>query len=223
MAVADADTDFSWAGFRDDLLGWVAEKKSDDKLLAVGHSMGGAVICHALVAGGGVFEKAWVYEPVLPTADSLPVTVLTDRAEHDSNLVVGARRRRATFDSKRAALERYQSRPPYNNLNSEALWAYVEHGFEEMPDGGVKLRCDPEWEARTFEGVLAVSDSQLRQIQVPVGVAISGDISKPVEFAQHAARHIPKAEILEFPQLSHFGPLEDPAFIATSIHRWFQQ
>ena len=46
-----------------------------------------------------------------------------------------ARHRRATFPSTAAALHRYASRRPLNELRADSLFAYVEHGFRELPDG----------------------------------------------------------------------------------------
>ncbi len=85
---------FSWAEMTQDLLAVVTalrqvSQRGDSTspspgsassppvpLLAVGHSMGGAAIVHAQRAMPGLFEKAWLFEPILPIPSaSLPVAI----------------------------------------------------------------------------------------------------------------------------------------------------
>jgi hypothetical protein len=52
-----------------------------------------------------------------------------------SPMVIGARRRRATFASHQAAIDNYAAKPPLNGFTPDALRAYVVHGFAPDDDG----------------------------------------------------------------------------------------
>ncbi len=193
-------------------------------LLAVGHSMGGAAIVHAQRAMPGLFEKAWLFEPILPIPSAsreFPSTPEFPPTDNSSFLADISRRRRFIFASRQEALDRYNSRPPLNVFRPDALHNYVQHGFEDLPDGRVALRCLPEHEAQTFEGALVVEAKTLAELELPVAIAVSGDDSQPAAFSRRTAQAIPQAELLSFSNLGHFGPQEDPTQIATSIREWF--
>lgn len=232
---------FGWDKMRDDLLAvaaaLVTESDSFDsaagpaRLLAVGHSMGGAVIVQAQLAAPGLFERAWLFEPILPMSpvggSSAPQSEFMAAPESEfssddnsSFLAEGARRRRYTFASRQEAFDRYNSRPPLNIFRQDALRSYVEHGFEDLPDGRVALRCHPEHEAQTFEGALPMDSQTLEQVELPAAVAVSGDNSRPAFYARQAAQAMPQSELLNFDDLGHFGPQQDPVQTAHSIGQW---
>ncbi|MCP3937227.1 MAG: alpha/beta hydrolase, partial [Actinomycetia bacterium] len=137
-----ASGDFAWRGMADDVTAAVA-RMGAAPIVGVGHSMGGAAILLAELARPGLFEAAYLYEPIV-----LPPGFHVGGRENP--MIEPARRRRPTFPSKKAALERYASRPPLNQLRLDSLAAYVEHGFVRTGEGAVRLACEPEHEAGTF-------------------------------------------------------------------------
>ena len=68
----------------------------------------------------------------------------------ENPLSEGAVRRRAVFPSRDDAYANYASKPPLNVLRPDVLRAYVEHGFADLADGGVTLKCRPEDEAQIY-------------------------------------------------------------------------
>ena len=58
----------------------------------------------------------------------------------------GVLRRQAEFDSAAAAFTRYRAAPAFADWSEASLWAYVRHGFDDAPDGRVRLLCRPEIE-----------------------------------------------------------------------------
>ena len=114
-----------------------------EQVHAFGHSLGGASLLIAETVRPGMLRTAYLFEPI----------VLTEAytSERTNLMSDAARRRRDVFGSKAEALWRYAGRAPLGLLRADALAAYVEHGFEELPDGTVRLKCRPESEARTFE------------------------------------------------------------------------
>ncbi|HUZ19593.1 MAG TPA: alpha/beta hydrolase [Acidimicrobiales bacterium] len=203
--------DFDWNGFRDDVVAAV-RGLGLERPVGIGHSCGGAALLLAEAQYPGTFAALYCYEPIVFD----PGVFDPDRiAEH----VGAARRRRADFDSGEAALERYRD-SPLGVLAPLALEAYVEHGFEQV-DGGVRLRCLPEYEALIYEASTR-SDAGLRLAEVtcPVTVAYGttsgffGAACLPL-----LAEGLPDVRLAALEGLGHLGPLEDPGAVARSIIR----
>jgi hypothetical protein len=130
-----------------------------------------------------------------------------------------ALRRRPEFASKAEALLRYASRPPLDSLQAGALAAYVEHGFTDEPDGSVRLKCRPEYEAATFAAPGKPSVDIAAEVSTRTTVAIgqtTGDWG-PAMFGPAVVEAMPNATLQRFEMLGHFGPLQDPMAIAKAI------
>src|SRR5438477_7196966 len=149
------DGDFAWTAMAADLLAAV-DAIGAESIHGFGHSLGGGVLFLAELARPGLLESAFLYEPII-----LPAGLGPNLAGDENPMGSTARRRRDQFPSKADVLLRYASRPPLNVLRADSLWAYVEHGFAEQPDGTVRLKCAPESEARTFESDSKPTTDQL--------------------------------------------------------------
>jgi pimeloyl-ACP methyl ester carboxylesterase len=180
---------------------------------AVGHSMGGGVLLLAEQAAPGTFRKLYCYEPVVlpvvegpPEASSLP-------------LAPAARRRREIFASREAAHANYADKAPFSTFDPAVVQLYVDHGFEDLADGTVRLRCRGEDEARVYEAAMRHTGwVHLPEIEAPVTVACGGEDAHFNEDAVTAmAARIPEGRAEVLASLGHFGPLEDPALVAGSI------
>ena len=139
---------------------------------------------------------------------------LSDRTNVMSD---AARRRRAVFPSRSDALWRYASRPPLSALRADSLAAYVEHGFEDLPDGTVRLKCDPESEARTFECETKMTLDRVGGITVPTVVGVGGEEPTSELFGVPLVEAMVGARLIRYPHIGHFGPLQDPATIGADI------
>ena len=140
------DWTVDWQGYGDDALAVgdaPAAAAPGRPLVGFGHSMGGAALLLAASRRPELFSGLVLYEPIVFPPDP-------DRADGPSPLIVGARRRRATFPSIEAAIANYASKPPLGAFDPDALDAYVRYGFAANGDG-VRLKCAPEHEAQTFE------------------------------------------------------------------------
>jgi pimeloyl-ACP methyl ester carboxylesterase len=136
-----------------------------------------------------------------------------------------ARRRRAEFPSKADALLRYASKTPLRVLNAGALAAYVEHGFEDLPDGTARLKLAPAHEAAVFEASGAADLSTLQDIDIPVAVA-AGEAeggAGPAMWAPAVAAALVNGRLLTFEHLGHFGPLEHPHTIGSSVRAFLAE
>lgn len=206
---------FEWDAMAEDLTAAI-DAIGRAPVHAFGHSMGGATLLLAEAARPGLLASAFLYEPIVLPPGIAPSSVPGSASEN--SLAGSARRRRPTFSSKAEALYRYASRPPLGVLRADALAAYVEHGFVDV-EGGTRLKCDPEHEARTFESA-NVSVDRVATVGVPVMVAAGqegGAAMGPARFAPTVSQALPNARLLEYAHLGHFGPLQDPARVGADV------
>ena len=118
-----------------------------DEIVALGHSMGGAVAILLDELRPGIVRKALLCEAIAFPPGGLPRTA-TGGPNPMSEIARSAPRGVARPRDGRAS---YASRPPMNVLEPDALAAYVQYGFRDRDDGQVELACAPEVEARCFE------------------------------------------------------------------------
>jgi pimeloyl-ACP methyl ester carboxylesterase len=148
---ADPARHRSWDVYARDLLALIDQL--DEKPVALaGHSMGAV---SSLLAAARLAEvpKLALVEPVV-----LPVSVYLMSSGPFGGLMKDrlpisrqARRRRNGWPDAAAALSRYANHPTFKRWAEGTLADYLEDGLAETPDGGVKLACDPFWEAANYE------------------------------------------------------------------------
>ena len=207
------DLQVHWSQYGQDAIS--VAKTLNTKIIAIGHSMGGAALVMAALQMPELFRALIIYEPII-----FPVEVQKSASTRNgpSPLVEGARRRRKTFASREEAFANYASKPPMNVFDPRALNAYVDHGFRDSNDS-ITLKCSPEHEARNFEmGADHDTSSQLKNLQVPTWV-VSGaqQPAQPSGLAAQIANQIPNAKFIEWSDLGHFGPMQQPSRLAKLI------
>ena len=156
-----------------------------------------------------------LYEPIIFPPQ---VRVGSTNAGIPSPLADGARRRRSTFISFDEAITNYSSKPPLNVMRPDALRAYVMHGFRAQHDG-ISIKCSPEHEARTYEmGAIHETWNDLPKLRVPVWL-VSGEVipHAPGAIAALIANEIPGSTLVQWTDLGHFGPMQDPQRFAQLI------
>ena len=205
--------DYAWNGMGADVAACAAAIGTP-QLYGFGHSMGGAALLLAEHCGPGTFTGLFLYEPIV-----LPRGFFDQPGANP--LAAGARNRREVFNSRAEALARYSSRSPLGVMRADALAAYVEGAFVDLPDGRVRLACSAETEARTFEasGGLALEDAAGISVPATVGAGTVGAVPNPGGFAPSIAEALPQGRFLSFENLGHFGPLEAPGVVAAAVTR----
>jgi pimeloyl-ACP methyl ester carboxylesterase len=205
---------FDWDGMADDLCAAI-EAIAAGPIDVFGHSLGGGTAMLAEHRRPGTLRTAYLFEPiVLPGIEGM-------RPDDPNAMSDAARRRHPTFPSKAEALYRYASRPPLQELRAEALFAYVDHGFTDLPDGTVQLKCLPEHEAATFEAGGKPTLETVAAVNTPTTVAV-GTVEQgwtPAMFGPDIADALPNGRLERHPTLGHFGPLQDPTAVADGILR----
>ncbi|HEV2068360.1 MAG TPA: alpha/beta hydrolase [Acidimicrobiales bacterium] len=207
--------DFAWDGLARDILAAV-DGLGLERPYGLGHSSGGAAMLLAEQARPGTFAALYCFEPTVIAADP-PLG-----RDPDNWLAVGARRRRERFASRQDAYANYASKPPFSGVAPAALQAYVDHGFTDDPDGGVRLKCRGEHEALVHENATAHSAYLgLDVVRCPVLLACGEGTEAfgPNLIAAQAAR-LPDVRTEVIPGVGHLGPLEDPDAVAASVRRF---
>jgi pimeloyl-ACP methyl ester carboxylesterase len=214
-------TDLSWPAMADDLSALLGGALAGGREVhGVGHSMGGAALVLAADRHPETLRSLWLYEPAIITPGIAP-------SQGGANpMAEGALRRRASFGSYEEAIANYASKPPFDRLHPDALEAYVRGGFAAGGDDGrVTLRCLPATEAEVFRGGSTSGAFEvLHRLDMPVAlVAGQPEPFSPVVYIDAAFAQLTRGTLVERRQLGHFGPLQDPAGMATDIAQWVDE
>jgi pimeloyl-ACP methyl ester carboxylesterase len=209
-----AGLDFDWIGFGTDVLTAV-DALGLEAPIGIGHSCGGAALLLAEQARPGTFSSLYCYEPIVfPTDDPPPREIYEP-------LAIRARQRREVFATRAEAYANYASKPPLASFDPEVLAAYVEFGFEDLPDGTVRLLCRGENEARIYEnGFGHPAFSRLGAVECPVVVAGGAEsYSFSPRFLELLVDRLANGRLDVIEGLGHFGPLELPGVVAEAVIR----
>lgn len=210
------DGDRLWTTLAADLLAIVDHLQiAHGELDCVGHSIGAATLLLADAQRPGTIRRMYGYEPV--------VWRIEDQFGPGENpLIAMTAKRREVFGSRGAVYERFAARPPFSVVRADALHSYVTNGFEDLPDGTVRLRCRASDEAATYDGEWVSTTARLDGGTTPVVIgrgsvapdsAVADDIGVP---AHEALQH---SQLITYEGLGHFGPFEAPEMIAADALR----
>ena len=163
-----------------------------------------------------LFRSMWLFEPVL-----IPESF--DHVPGGADFLVNAsRQRRMEFASVEDAVERFGSKPPFSGCDPVTVRAYVEIGSYPI-DGGIRLSCEGENEARVYGSGRAVDFGLLGRLTMPTVVAAGGEAGDahalPAQVAPLVADALGNSRFEGHDALNHFGPMEAPREMAASIAR----
>jgi pimeloyl-ACP methyl ester carboxylesterase len=189
-----------------------------DEVVALGHSMGGAITILLDERRPGIVRRALLCEAIAFPPGGIPRTSGGPNPMADI-----ARSRRAVWPDRSTVRESYASRPPMNVLEPAALDAYVRYGFRDRDDGEIELACAPEVEARCFEAAgepdgAPHAFARLSQFRGDAVVAAGLDSNLPLEVFAAQARAVggPYLEL----EGGHFFPQENTARAATLVREY---
>lgn len=206
------DERFDWHHMGDDVLA-VVGALGLSRPHGVGHSGGASLLLLAEEARPGCFESLYCFEPIMAPVDDPP-----GPGTHNP-IPARARRRQEVFPSRQAAYRHLAERSVFRAFDPEALRAYVDHGFDDLDDGTVRLKCRAESEARCYEqGLSHHAFRDLGGVRCPLTLACGehSDTVGPAQLERLATRAA-DARVEVIAGVGHLGPMEDPRAVATSI------
>ena len=209
-----------WQPFSDDFLRFLDKGRGDpaptnDPVIGVGHSIGAIVTLRAALRDPGKFRALVLIDPVLFVPRFLfSWQIIRSLGLGDTfhPLIVGAQKRRRTFDDLETVFRGYRNRNIFRYMSDENLRIYIE-GITRKTSDGYELIYSPEWEAHIYRTGLRDFDlwRDLPKFEVPT-LFIRG--AETDTFLEAAAKLVkqkqPKVRVEALPQSTHLLPLERP-------------
>jgi len=208
---------FNWEGLADDVGAVAAAIAGGAPLYGFGHSMGAAVMLLAEARRPGTFRAIYAFEPIVMPPE------IPRETERRSVWVEGTRKRRRDFASLDEAFENFKGKRPFADFTAESLHAYLDHGFNRLESGALRIKMDPDDEARMYQmSPEHPTWDHLHEVRCPVVIA-SGrpEPNTPAAWTERIASRLPDARVETFRDLGHMGPFEDPDRIAAAVERFY--
>jgi len=203
-----------WTLFSDDLRLFLSSQP--DPVIGVGHSIGATVTLRAALRDPGKFHALILLDPVLfmPRRmiawNLLRISGLADRVHP---LIIGAKKRRRTFDDLEMVYRSYRNRNIFRYMSDENLRIHIESMTKPAVDGGYELAFSPEWEAQIYRTAARDFDiwRDLPKLDVPT-LFIRG--AETDTFLEETAKLVkqkqPKVRVEALEKSTHLLPLERP-------------
>ena len=204
-----------WHPLSDDLLRFLTTGGLGPAI-GVGHSVGGIVTLRAALRDPGKFRALILLDPVLFVPPILVMWNLV-RALGLGNKVhpkiVGALKRRRTFDNLDMVFRGYRSREIFRYMSDENLRAYIAGITKPKADGSFELAYSREWESHIYLTSLRDFDlwRDLPKLKIPTLIIRGAETDT---FLENAATLVkkknPKIQIKTLEKSTHILPLERP-------------
>jgi len=209
-----------WKIYRDDLLRFVAQLGDEPKILA-GHSLGASASLMAAALRPETARALVLIEPVLPSNKLAALAWYAGIFGLEDKylpLVPPAKRRRAKFTSREAAVASFRGRGAFRTWPDQMVADYVEGGTVEDGEGGFRLACAPQWEATNFS-IYPFNIANLgRKVRAPMTVLYGTEHSTASDdLLRQLVKGRANAKVVRVPGASHFLPMEQPDLVRSEI------
>jgi pimeloyl-ACP methyl ester carboxylesterase len=215
---------FVWQSFGEDLAAFVAALALE-RIVGVGHSMGGHAMVQAAAAEPARFARLLLVDPVIMDPMWYEQLKTHDPAaqppsEHPTS------KRNNVWRSWQEMFERLRPRPSFAVWREDVLEDYCRFGVLPNPDGAnFMLACPPLVEAAIYTGSAGRDIHDLfRRIEIPVVVlrAERRERTATMDFLASPtwpalAQQFPRGRDVYLPQLTHFIPMQAPELVARYI------
>lgn len=133
-------------------IGKALEKRLDQPIVGIGHSMGAAVTLYMSVQRPHLFKQLILMDPIIlpPWTLMFVKSIRRTGLWKLSPLVSGSADRRNHWPNLAAVKADLKPKGLYRNWHDDVLTAFVTHATEDAEQGGRELCCDPQWEAQIF-------------------------------------------------------------------------
>ncbi|HEB89770.1 MAG TPA: alpha/beta fold hydrolase [Deltaproteobacteria bacterium] len=211
LAVDPASDAYAWTNLASDLEVAVPQildlTGRSSVALAIGHSLGGALVLAAAQREPALFERILLCDPVI-----LPRMTAQEKSRHvrESGLAAATLKRRNRFPTREVAFDHLRSRGLFARFTPEALALYVGEGTRPTEDGEIGLKCDRRVEAAIFSGggvIDLYTDAHRVMAEARFIHALGGNFSR-ARYDDLAGRmNDARVDSLE---VGHLFPMEEP-------------
>lgn len=205
-----------WSQMADDLLEGLKEF-SGQKIIGVGHSLGGVLTLYASIKRPDLFDRLVLIDPTMLDPKLLRRVKWSKffGMETRSDLVKGALRRKRTWESTQAAYAYFKGRPLFKDWPDGTVRAYAESMTGPASEGGVQLVYPPEWEARIYRTIPTDVWKSAKLLSVPTLVIRGENSNTFTEGSEKAFRETaPKASFAVVNGAGHLVPQEKPEAVS---------
>jgi len=215
-----------WNPLTDDLLHFMDANKMD-KIVGIGHSLGGIALLRAAMREPERFSSVILLDPVLfppyfiRTWNIMRILKLV---AYIHPLIPAARRRRRVFQSRELISKSYRRKSVFKYFSDEALEAYVDGITCLLEDGSYKLCFSPEWEVQIYlTGVWRDMEiwKNLPKLKTPLLIIRGAETDTFFESAgKLVLKKLPSAQVINIPKSTHLFPLERPEAVKEEIQKF---
>jgi surfactin synthase thioesterase subunit len=206
----------NWKFLKDELREEI-EKRYTEKIIGVGHSLGGVLHFLVAVENPELYKQIILLDaPIISRLSShslqfLKLTKLIDRFTPSQI----TRFRRNLWTSKQEAFEHFKKKPKFDAFDEDVLRDYVEHGLIEN-DKGFELFFKPAIEAKIYQTIPHHLPTLRGKLKIPAAY-IGGIHSREAKLARLS--FMKKHFSIDFHQIegSHLFPFENPQLTAEKI------
>jgi pimeloyl-ACP methyl ester carboxylesterase len=195
-----------------------------NRLVGVGHSIGGHLIARAAAHAPERFKHLVLIDPVIMSPERYAQFQLFSSGLQAKDHPVS--RRKNQWRDAQEMYERFQGRAPFNTWQPEILRDYCDYALRPADSDALRqLACDPINEAGIYvsqkgnENIL----QELPKIITPVTLlrAPPGDDSAPNLSTSPTwpglAAALPNCNEVYLSEMNHFIPMQDPVLVANYI------
>ncbi len=211
-------------------IGQLVDQLKLQRVVAVGHSMGGYIAAMAAARNPSRFRQLVLIDPVIFSPQTY--TEHFDSAAWVDPADSPASRRMNQWRDANEMYQRFKDRAPFDIWQDQVLRDYCEYALREaLNESGFQLACDPLHEAAMY---LNHHDNRqihslLPQLTMPVTVMRAREDPENLFNLSASptwpglADALPLGRDMYLPHLSHFIPMEDPDLVTTVIRQALEE
>lgn len=194
--------------------------KLGEKVHLVGHSIGATLSIMLAARRPDIVASVAALEPSsISNADRLQVEICRAQGGvYDFDKARAAARRRSRWRSREEAKASYAGRGMFKTRPDVFLENYLEAGLQDAGDGGLRLSCEPAWEAAIFAAVTTSIWRSLPELKVPL-LMVRGTVDTMISDvdATHFVRLSKHLRDVRIEGSTHFLPMEETALVANEV------
>ena len=218
---------YDWFTLGNDVVAFIDELELQ-RIVAIGHSMGGYCIVQACAARPDRFSGLLLVDPVIsgPQLDSMRTSRHTFNNVDDHPVA----RRRDSWASPNEMFDAFVTRRPFNLWRAEVLWDYCRWALQAR-NNEFALACPPRVEAEIYmnfhkrDTIYDAVKKVLQPVVVMRAVEPSAERTRSnaqLDFSMsptwpRLAQEFENGRELYLPELTHFIPMQRPDMVADEI------